>query len=361
MKNTHEELQRIIQTWSGADNHPNVNAILDELKKLTETGTRSRRDAVPGLSDERIAVLADKAGGQLIGAPSSREEERAMAVEIQAHRRAQRAGDPLHVGETVTVTSSDALREHRGRIGVIREVRGAEARVEIDGFLVDPWIYLQHLTRVPCSSEARFQKDDLVELTDGTQVVLVEEQPDAWRVRFPQETDTWMLDKSHGPWRRLHRPRPNEARPPFPPGWVDPGCRDCGFRDPCEQCPGRFSTDAERGVARTEPARLTPEDWKDIANGRDEDVELDSPNFVPKQLEELKARNYQRVNDPRRESASPPRVRILYGIHKGLEGEVVAEHERAGTLTIRLTIEVEYPKDWTAPQTGGLPKERNGR
>lgn len=62
----------------------------------------------------------------------------------------------------------------------------------------------------------------------------------------------------------------------------------------------------ERERPCPEPARLTPEDWKDIANGRDEDVELDSPNFVPKQLEELKARNYQRVNDPRRESASLP-------------------------------------------------------
>src|SRR5262249_19619121 len=53
-----------------------------------------RRDAVPALPDERVAVLADRAGGQCIGAPATRDEERAMADEIQAHRARLRTEAP---------------------------------------------------------------------------------------------------------------------------------------------------------------------------------------------------------------------------------------------------------------------------
>jgi hypothetical protein len=55
----------------------------DEFNRLES----ERRDAVPALSDGRISVLAERAGGKCVGAPATRDEERAMAVEIQSRRR----------------------------------------------------------------------------------------------------------------------------------------------------------------------------------------------------------------------------------------------------------------------------------
>lgn len=34
--------------------------------------------------------------------------------------------------------------------------------------------------------------------------------------------------------------------PPFPPDWVDPACRACGWKEPCELCPARFASERER-------------------------------------------------------------------------------------------------------------------
>lgn len=46
-----------------------------------------RERAIPqGLTDERIAVIASRAGGYYVGAPATRDEEQAMAIEIQAWR-----------------------------------------------------------------------------------------------------------------------------------------------------------------------------------------------------------------------------------------------------------------------------------
>ncbi len=49
-----------------------------------------------GLTDERVAVLASRAGGHYVGAPATREEERAMACEIRK-ARAQRRESPSAV------------------------------------------------------------------------------------------------------------------------------------------------------------------------------------------------------------------------------------------------------------------------
>ena len=58
----------------------------------------------------------------------------------------------IKVGDTVTMTS-DVLVEYRHRVGVVRELRGIEARVEIAGHNVDPWLYLEHLIKIPCAND----------------------------------------------------------------------------------------------------------------------------------------------------------------------------------------------------------------
>lgn len=50
----------------------------------------NHRDALPALSDERIDVLTTRAGGHAVGAPTTRDEERSMALEIQVRRRKEK-------------------------------------------------------------------------------------------------------------------------------------------------------------------------------------------------------------------------------------------------------------------------------
>lgn len=52
-----------------------------------------QRDCVPCLPDDRIAILASRAGGHAVGAPATRDEERSMAVEVQCQRLREKSSE----------------------------------------------------------------------------------------------------------------------------------------------------------------------------------------------------------------------------------------------------------------------------
>lgn len=62
----------------------------------------------------------------------------------------------IQVGDIVMMRQ-DVLVEFRNRYGVVRELRGAEARVEVDGHNVDSWFYLDHLTAIPAREPPKWR------------------------------------------------------------------------------------------------------------------------------------------------------------------------------------------------------------
>lgn len=82
-----------------------------------EQGSEPTTRGWTSLSDERIDVLATRAGGHCVGAPATRDEERAMALEIRKARaqRRERATNLHGCTAPVRCGECDACRKAEGR------------------------------------------------------------------------------------------------------------------------------------------------------------------------------------------------------------------------------------------------------
>lgn len=120
----------------------------------------------------------------------------------------------LCVGDTVTV-ASHALFKYRHRTGVIRELKGPEARVEIDGILVDRWFYQTDLHRIPVET-----------WTDhGKEIKALQTEVLRWRSLYLDKPEDRLYHASDNTWWRRDDTRPGGVgslvRADPPPGWVD--------------------------------------------------------------------------------------------------------------------------------------------
>lgn len=107
---------------------------------------------------------------------------------------------PIGVGAIVTMTS-DALVEYRHRVGVVRELRGREARVELSGVLVDRWFYLDHLMLVP--GEQRSNEAKAMTVSDHIRAAVT-------LMRGAKRGEVQAATKVDGGWAELTLPEHRE-------------------------------------------------------------------------------------------------------------------------------------------------------